>query len=158
MKRSLYSLLLALLTCSAVAADEHSADAARSPSAGGASVHFANIDDGDVLPPQFTVRFGISGMGIAPAGVAIENTGHHHLLIDVDELPPLDRPLPATDNIIHFGKGQSATELELAEGQHRLQLLLADHRHIPHEPPVMSDVITITVSADAPPQDTGEAN
>jgi hypothetical protein len=95
-------------------------------------------------------------MGVAPAGVAIENTGHHHLLIDVEELPPLDRPLPATDQIIHFGKGQSQTELNLPEGTHTLRLLLADHRHIPHDPPVVSEPITIVVEAGAPAPDAGD--
>ena len=84
--------------------------------------------------------------------VEIENTGHHHLLIDVKEMPDFNQPLPATQNIRHFGKGQSESELRLAEGPHTLQLLLADHLHIPHKPPVMSKVTNIVVSADAPPQ------
>ena len=92
-------------------------------------------------------------MGIAPAGAEIDNTGHHHLLIDVVELPDLNQPLPASDNIRDFGKGQSQTELQLTEGQHSLQMLLADHAHIPHNPPIMSDVIVIVVSVDAPPPD-----
>ena len=112
---------------------------------------FIDVADGDVVPPVFVVRFTISGMGIAPAGTQIENTGHHHLLIDVDQLPDLDVPLPMTDNIRHFGKGQTEVELQLTEGEHTLQLLLADHAHIPHDPPVLSEAITITVSADAPP-------
>lgn len=125
------------------------AEVERSPSADGATVGFANLVDGDVVPPDFVVEFSISGMGIAPAGVQIDNTGHHHLLIDVAELPDLGQPLPATDNIIHFGKGQSETELHLAEGSHTLQLVLADYRHIPHEPPVVSDKIRITVNKNA---------
>jgi hypothetical protein len=124
----------------------------RSPSPEGASVGFSNLSSGDVVPPVFIVKFTISGMGIAPAGSQIENTGHHHLLIDVAELPDLDQPLPMTDNIRHFGKGQTEAELQLPEGEHSLQLLLADHAHIPHDPPVMSELITITVSANAPPQ------
>ena len=128
------------------------AEIERSPSSEGAAVGFSNLEDGDVVPPEFEVVFSISGMGIAPAGVQIDNTGHHHLLIDVAELPDLGQPLPATDNIIHFGKGQSETVLNLSEGQHTLQLVLADYRHIPHEPPVVSDVITVTVSQNAPPQ------
>jgi hypothetical protein len=114
-------------------------------------VGFANLSDGDVVPPVFVARFAIVGMGIAPAGTQIENTGHHHLLIDVDQLPDLDAPLPMTDNIRHFGKGQTEVELQLTEGEHTLQLLLADYAHIPHDPPVLSEAITITVSADAPP-------
>ena len=123
----------------------------RSPSSEGASVAFASLKEGDIVLPTFTVKFMLSGMGIAPAGSKIDNTGHHHLLIDVTEMPDMDRPLPATDHIRHFGKGQTATELTLPEGEHTLQLLFADYSHTPHEPPVMSDKITITVSADAPP-------
>jgi hypothetical protein len=123
----------------------------RSPSPEGASVGFSNLSDGDVVPPVFVVRFAIVGMGIAPAGTQIEYTGHHHLLIDVDQLPDLDVPLPMTDNIRHFGKGQTEVELQLTEGEHTLQLLLADYAHIPHDPPVLSEAITITVAADAPP-------
>jgi hypothetical protein len=124
----------------------------RSPSSDGAAVSFSNVSNGDVVPPVFIVKFSITGMGIAPAGTDIENTGHHHLLIDVQELPDLSRPLPATDNIRHFGKGQGETELQLPEGEHSLQLVLADYAHVPHEPPVVSDVIVITVSRNAPVQ------
>lgn len=141
-------LAILVATLAAAVADE----SGRTPSTPQATVGFANIADGDVVPPVFTVRFTISGMGIAPAGSRIENTGHHHLLIDVAELPDLSQPLPANDHIRHFGQGQTRTELSLPEGQHTLQLLLADHAHVPHDPPVMSAVITITVSADAPPQ------
>ena len=84
-------------------------------------------------------------MGVAPAGVQFENTGHHHLLINVEELPPESLPLPATDQVLHFGLGQTETDLELPPGQYTLQLVLGDHLHIPHEPPVMSEKITITV-------------
>lgn len=122
---------------------------ARTPSAPGATVDFANLADGDVVPPGFTVRFSISGMGIAPAGSAIENTGHFHLLIDLPELPELGQPLPANEHIRHYGKGQTSAELDLAEGEHTLQLLLADFAHVAHDPPVMSEVITITVSSAA---------
>jgi hypothetical protein len=144
-RKLFYALGLCLLALPASAQQS-----TRSMSADGATVGFANLSNGDVVPPSFTVKFSISGMGIAPAGAEIENTGHHHLLIDVEQLPPLDQPLPATENIRHFGKGQSQAELQLTEGEHSLQLLLADHAHIPHDPPVMSKVIVITVSADAP--------
>jgi hypothetical protein len=126
------------------------ADTERSPSPDGATVGFANLADGDVVPPDFTLQFTISGMGIAPAGVAIENTGHFHLLIDLEELPAMDRPLPATDSIRHYGKGQSEAPLDLPEGPHTLQILLADHLHVPHDPPVISKPVHITVAADAP--------
>ena len=153
MKHVLYVLLLVFAT-----AGMADGDSGRMPSADGAEVGFANLQDGDVVPPKFLVKFSIAGMGIAPAGVQIDNTGHHHLLIDIDPLPDLDQPLPATDRIIHFGKGQSETELELAEGKHRLQLVLADYRHLPHDPPVLSEPITITVSRNAPAEPETEQN
>lgn len=123
----------------------------RSPSADGAEVGFANLADGDVVPPVFKVRFVISGMGISPGGVQIDGTGHHHLLIDLPALPDLTQPLPFTANIMHFEKSESEVELTLPEGRHTLQLLLADFEQVPHEPPVFSDLITITVSGNAPP-------
>lgn len=144
---SLVPGLLAALVCLFAAADTN----ARTPSADGTTVAFANLSDGDVVPPAFVVRFTISGMGIAPAGSQIENTGHFHLLIDMPGAPDFNQPLPANDHIRHYGKGQTQDELGLAEGKHTLQLLLADHAHVPHDPPVMSDVITIVVDAAAPP-------
>jgi len=101
------------------------------------------VDGATVINPV-VVRFGLKNMGVAPAGVQAENTGHHHLLIDTI-LPPLDQPVPADANHQHFGKGQTETELILAPGKHTLQLLLGDYSHIPHDPPVISDQITITV-------------
>ena len=100
------------------------------------------------MPGKLTVRFAITGMEVAPAGTAKRNTGHHHLLIDT-ELPPLDKPIPADFNHIHFGGGQTETEIALSPGRHTLQLLFADHDHMPHDPPVMSEKITVEVSADA---------
>jgi hypothetical protein len=132
------------------AADD-AATPSRSPSAAGAVIGFANLADGDVVPPTFIVRFTISGMGIAPAGSRIDNTGHFHLLIDLAELPAMDQPLPATPNIRHYGKGQTEAPLDLAAGEHTLQLLLADYAHVPHDPQVISKRITITVANDAPP-------
>jgi len=85
-------------------------------------------------------------MGIAPAGIKIENTGHHHLLIDTDAPADMSQPLPASDKVVHFGKGQTETTLTLPPGKHTLQLLLADQNHIPHNPPVISKKITITVT------------
>jgi len=92
-----------------------------------------------------TVKFGLKGMGVAPAGVERANTGHHHLLVDIDEVPPAGQPVPADAQHIHFGGGQTETKLELAPGKHTLQLLLGDHLHRPHQPPVLSEKITITV-------------
>lgn len=101
--------------------------------------------DGEVIPGgDFVVLFGLHGMGTAPAGVDKPYTGHHHLLIDTD-LPPLDKPIPATENHIHFGRGQTEYRIQLPSGEHTLQLLLADHNHIPHTPPVMSEQIKVVV-------------
>lgn len=116
----------------------------RTPAPEGASVYFVSPADGDIITNPVTVAFGLKGMGVAPAGTEKENTGHHHLLIDTDA-PALDEPVPADDNHVHFGGGQTETEIELAPGEHSLQLLLGDLNHIPHDPPVMSEVITIVV-------------
>jgi uncharacterized protein YgiM (DUF1202 family) len=101
--------------------------------------------DGEIIPGgDFVVLFGLHGMGVTPAGVEKEATGHHHLLIDTD-LPPLDKAIPSTDNIVHFGRGQTEYHLTFPKGRHTLQLLLGDANHIPHTPPVMSERIAITV-------------
>ena len=118
----------------------------RSPAPASAALYFISPQDGAVVSPTFTVRFGLRGMGVAPAGVDAPNTGHHHLLIDLDELPSPSAPLPANDHVKHFGAGQTETELTLAPGTHTLQLILGNHLHIPHDPPVVSEKITITVS------------
>jgi len=93
----------------------------------------------------FTVKFGLSGMELAPAGIDKADTGHHHLLIDQTELPDLTASLPATEQIRHFGKAQTETELTLEPGKHTLQLVLGNYLHIPHDNPVISDAITIEV-------------
>lgn len=108
-------------------------------------VYFVAPLDGQTVKSPFKVRFGLQNMGVAPAGVAQENTGHHHLLINMDELPDMSKPLPATDNLRHFGGGQTETILELKPGRHTLQLLLGDFAHRPHAEPVLSKKITITV-------------
>lgn len=110
-----------------------------------ASVYFISPQDGAVVNTEFTVQFGLKGMGVAPAGVQKDHTGHHHLFIDVDTMPAMDVPLPATDHIKHFGGGQTETTLNLEPGQHTLQLVLGDYAHIPLNPAVMSEKITITV-------------
>jgi len=108
-------------------------------------LYFISPTDGDTVSGEFKLQFGLRGMGVAPAGVDADNTGHHHLLIDLDTLPPMDVPLPKTDQVRHFGGGQTETTLSLAPGKHTLQLLLGNHSHVPHNPPVMSEKITITV-------------
>jgi hypothetical protein len=116
----------------------------RSPSPAGARLYFISPKAGEVVTSPVTVRFGLSGMGVAPAGTQAENTGHHHLVVDAP-LPATDRPIPMDDKHLHFGKGQTETTLALKPGKHTLQLLLADHNHIPHQPAVVSERITITV-------------
>jgi len=119
----------------------------RTASPPGAEVYIISPRDGATVHSPVHVQFGLKGMGVAPAGVKFENTGHHHLLIDTDAPTDLSAPLPATDKVVHFGKGQTETTLTtLTPGKHTLQLLLADQNHIPHNPPVISKKITITVA------------
>lgn len=115
------------------------------PAPEGAQVYFITPQDGASVGQTFTVRFGLKGMGVAPAGVDVPATGHHHLLVDVATLPLLDAPLPASEQILHFGKGQTETELTLQPGTHTLQLLIGDKHHVPMDPPVISEKISITV-------------
>jgi hypothetical protein len=121
---------------------------AASPAPEGAEVYFVTPADGAVISGPVTVRFGLRGMGVAPAGVAAAATGHHHLLIDLAELPPLDQPLPKSASVMHFGGGQTEVTLELSPGIHTLRLLLGDANHMPHQPPVISEEIRITVAGD----------
>ena len=118
---------------------------AATPAPAGAEVYIIAPADGATVSSPVSVLFGLKGMGVAPAGIDKPNTGHHHLLIDVADTPPLDKPLPADERHKHFGGGQTETTVELAPGQHTLQLILGDKLHIPHDPPVMSKKITITV-------------
>jgi len=117
----------------------------RTPSPAGAEVYIVSPKDGDKVKGPVTVIFGLKGMGIAPAGIKFDNTGHHHLLLDGDALKNHSLPLPADEHNIHFGKGQTETTLTLTPGKHTLQLLLADSLHTPHDPVVISKKITITV-------------
>jgi Domain of unknown function (DUF4399) len=110
-----------------------------------AKVYILWPPDGAVIKGAFWVRMGLSGAGIAPAGVDKPNTGHHHLLVDTD-LPPLDQPIPNDHNHLHFGLGQTEARLDLPPGKHTLQLLLGDANHVPHQPPLYSKKITITVT------------
>lgn len=132
--------MTALLLVTVVAA----AQIPRSSAPPGAVVYIVSPRDGDSVTSPVRVVFGLRGMGIAPAGVQQANTGHHHLLIDTPA-PPLDRPIAADENHRHFGGGQTEADIELGPGQHTLQLILADYLHIPHDPAVCSERITITV-------------
>ena len=109
---------------------------AATPSPPGAREYFISPKDGATVHGPVTVRFGLKGMGVAPAGIQKDTTGHHHLLIDTD-LPPLDQPIPNDEHHKHFGAGQTQTTLDLPPGKHTLQLLLGDFAHVPHQPPVM---------------------
>jgi len=116
----------------------------RTPSPEGARVYFITPTDGDTVTSPVAIEFGIEGMTVVRAGVEEAASGHHHLIIDAD-LPPLDAPIPASDHYIHFGDASTSTTIELEPGEHTLQLILGDYRHVPHDPPVTSDVITVTV-------------
>lgn len=127
--------------------------AGETPSAPGATVYFGNLENGTTVAGPVKVVFGLNGMGIAPAGTEAENTGHHHLLIN--HMPFGEGPeaadmtetgIYADENHVHYGKGQTETMLELGAGTHTLQLVLGDLYHVPHNPPVMSERITITVT------------
>ncbi len=147
--RTITPIMGLLLTLApALAGAQEAGGLPRSEAPADAEVYIQSPADGAEVTSPFTVRFGLRGMGVAPAGVQQENTGHHHVLIDVPEedMPPMSTPLPSTDNIVHFGGGQTQTQLELPPGEHTLQLVLGDHLHIPHEPPVVSERITITVT------------
>jgi len=139
MNRLLLALGVILIATFAVAQQ-------RTAPAPGAEVYFISPSDGATVHGPLTVRFGLKGMGVAPAGVKFDNTGHHHVIIDTDfsELK-LDAPLPMTDKIVHFGKGQTETVLNLAPGKHTLELVFADYVHMSFDPPLHSKKITITV-------------
>lgn len=111
----------------------------------GAEAYIISPADGATVGREVTVRFGLKGMGVAPAGVGKEHTGHHHLLVDVDDLPPAGKPIPNDEHHMHFGGGQTQTTLKLAPGTHTLQLELGDANHVPFDPPVVSKRITIHV-------------
>ena len=126
------------------AAAEQPAALPRTAAPEGANVFFITPADGDTVSSPVTVEFGIEGMSVVAAGVNEAHSGHHHLIVDAD-LPNMGMPIPADNNYIHFGDASTSTSLELAPGEHTLRLLLGDHLHIPHDPPVMSESITIVV-------------
>ena len=109
-----------------------------------AEVYFIATKNDDIVSGEVVVKFGLQNFGVSPAGLNINGTGHHHLIIDAD-LPNLSQPIQADKNHVHFGKGQTEVKLELEPGTHTLQLLLVDYRHIPHRPPIYSNKITIVV-------------
>jgi hypothetical protein len=139
MHRLILALGITLIAALAVAQE-------RTVPAANAEVYFISPQNGATVHGPVTVRFGLKGMGVAPAGVKFDNTGHHHLIVDTDfsELK-LDAPLPATDKILHFGKGQTETTLTLPPGKHTLEIVFADYLHNSFDPPLHSKKITITV-------------
>jgi len=122
----------------------------RHASPANAKVYIEAPANGAYVPTTFTVRFGLTGMGVAPAGFDKPNSGHHHLIVD-SELPPFDKPIPNDENHLHYGAGQTEASVTLAKGKHTLQLLLGDANHVPHDPPVYSQPITVYVGMTPPP-------
>lgn len=118
--------------------------AAQTASPAGARVYFINLKNGQSVKSPVLVQFGLSGMGVAPAGSTNPNTGHHHLIIDAPT-PPSGMPIPMDEKHRHFGGGQTEISVQLTPGNHTLQLVLADGGHVPHTPPVVSERISVTV-------------
>ena len=118
----------------------------KSSAPGRAMLYIISPQDGDTVSSPVKVIFGLNGMGIAPAGIKMKNTGHHHLLIDLNHLPDINLPIPSDEYHRHFGKGQTEALIELDKGEHTLQLILGDHMHVPHEPPIISKKIRIKVN------------
>jgi len=147
-KISSASILTLLVLLTATVASAHSPPE-------GARVYFIGLVDGAVVKSPFKVKLGIEGFGITPAGTTGKRrhtAGHHHLLIDVEELPDMDAPIPRDARHLHFDQGETETLLDLPPGTHTLQLLLGDEEHEPQDPPLISDKITITVRE---PRETG---
>ena len=143
MRHVVAMLVVAIASCGA-AFSQSQRTGGPTPSAPGAEVYFIDLKDGTTVPAKLKIYFGLRNMGVAPAGSERENSGHHHLLVDT-ELPPLDQPIPNDFNHLHFGAGQTETEITLKPGAHTLQLLMGDKDHIPHTPPVMSALIRVRV-------------
>lgn len=144
MKSLALAALLAVAPLAAVAGD--------TPAPEGATVYFVNLEDGATVSSPVTVVFGLEGMGVAPAGTEKEMTGHHHLLLNRPKLgegpdgaDELLYGIPADDNHIHFGGGQTQVTLDLPPGEHTMQLVVGDLNHVPHDPPIMTEVIVVTV-------------
>ncbi len=143
MKINFSFVLIAMLTLTVSTACAQ--EMPRNASPEGASVYIISPADGEVVSGPVTVKFGLQGMGVAPAGIAYPDAGHHHLLVNATEMPAMNMPIPSDDVHRHFGKGQTEATLALEPGTYTLQLLLGDQNHVPHDPPVMSEKITIVV-------------
>jgi hypothetical protein len=141
--------IIALLLLAVISIQPAVAQTVRTSSPEGAAVRISNIEDKATLPTTFQVKFEVTGMEVVPAGDKTANAGHHHLMIDVQELSSASKPLPATDKIIHYGAGQTEAEITLKPGKHTLQLMFADANQVPFDPIVMSKQIDITVVEEA---------
>ncbi|MGJ5007882.1 DUF4399 domain-containing protein [Bradyrhizobium oligotrophicum] len=143
------SLAFALTLSAATLATTGIVMAGETPAPENAKAYFINLKDGDTVSSPVLIRFGLSGMGVAPSGTEAPNTGHHHLLIDAPALEgdALNEAIPVDAGHVHFGKGQTEASVNLTPGKHTLQLVLGDWSHIPHNKPVMSERITIDVQA-----------
>jgi len=137
----LLKVLLVMLLFSISGAQADESQRAQSPE--GARLYIISPANGETVNKTVTVKFGLQGMGVSPAGLDKAATGHHHLIIDGDVLPDLNKPMGS--EVMHFGGGQTETTIELSKGKHTLQLILGDYRHIPHNPPVISEKVTIYV-------------
>jgi hypothetical protein len=143
---------LVVLAAAHVAPSAHAEDAkpaatgaiTRTPRPADAKLYIISPEEGETVASPVTVRFGLTGMGVAPAGVASPNTGHHHLVIDA-EPPPAAAPIPKDAQHVHYGAGQTEAKIELAPGKHTLLLVLGDKDHVPFDPPLVSDLVTIKV-------------
>jgi hypothetical protein len=136
-----FTAVLLLLGCLGIS----SFAIAATPSPEGAEVYFISPTNGAITSSPVTVVFGLKGMGVAPAGVDRANTGHHHLLIDLESPPAADKPIPADAQHRHFGGGQTEAQVKLSPGEHTLQLIMGDKNHVPLDPVVVSEKITIIV-------------
>lgn len=146
MKARLLLAAMAALSTGFMTSVVSAQDMSRSEATADAQAYIIAPQDGETVSTTFKVKFGLSGMGVAPAGVDVEHTGHHHLLVDKEELPEFGKPMGG--DVMHFGGGQTETTLTLEPGEHTLQLILGDKNHVPHEPAVVSKKITITVAED----------
>jgi hypothetical protein len=141
MKKSFILSLLTALCLSTSMVFAEGVPVSKSPE--GAKVYIISPTDGETVGTEVLVKFGLSGMGVAPAGTDKENTGHHHLIIDGEKLPDLDKPMGS--DVMHFGGGQTEKLIKLEKGKHTLQMILGNYMHVPHNPPVVSEKITINV-------------
>ncbi len=139
------TMFAATAAMSAMAADAAPATTQRTKAPAGVELYFISPRDGDTVGTEVTITFGLKGMGVAPAGIALANTGHHHLLIDLESPPRADAPIPADGQHVHFGGGQTQTTVKLSPGTHTLQLNLGDSLHRQFDPPILSEKITVTV-------------